>query len=314
MYIIEIPDLEYADNFDKYLSKAEDYLKEGISPTHFTYKLDYKGNVISKCIEFRKRQRNMSNYIMMYADDLKKDSGTYFKIGDIVTLKEKQGDDEYYSGMANLRYEKDKLLIVRWLPERIDNSPYFKNTYAVISNYDDGLFTYGVRESEIQKYEGSIADDSPIAFLQKIIKNEIAVSKETWTNLKVGKVLLDDKGSYKNLTEFKEGDTWSFFSNTLPKKDTHLTADIIISYGMFYTSIKDFLPKARIHATNNYEEDFYVSIEKNPKVIIGKSTLAESELQSIYNYISNNLDVLLEYWNSNGEMDIRDLYSKLKLE
>lgn len=35
--------------------------------------------------------------------------------------------------------------------------------------------------------------------LQKIIKNEISITEETWTDLKIGKILLDDRKNYKEL-------------------------------------------------------------------------------------------------------------------
>ena len=87
----------------------------------------------------------------------------------------------------------------------------------------------------------------------------------------------------------------------------------MISFGYFYVPIKDYIAKARIHATDDYDKDFYISIEKNPKVVIGRCNITDDELKAISKYISDNLDVLLEYWNSNGQMDGRDLYIKLGL-
>lgn len=92
-----------------------------------------------------------------------------------------------------------------------------------------------------------------------------------------------------------------------------MSADLLISFGYFYAPIKDYIPKARVHATDNYEDDFYISIENNPKVIIGRCNITDDELNAINKYISDNLDVLLEYWNSKGQMDGRDLYIKLGL-
>ncbi len=44
----------------------------------------------------------------------------------------------------------------------------------------------------MEKADTPIDEESPIKVLQKIIKNEIAVSHEIWTALKVGKMSLDD--------------------------------------------------------------------------------------------------------------------------
>ena len=239
-----------------------------------------------------------------------------FKIGDVVKVKARD-DEDYYNNNYMEYWRPDKLYVIRWQPQK--NGPKdIQNTYALISNYNEdeyikGLFTSTHYERDIEKFEGKIDKNSPIGFLQEIIKNEIIVSREIWTKLKIGEILLDEKGEYKNLNEFKEGDNWRLYSNMLNKEFTKLPADLFISFEKFCTPIKDFIAKARIHSTNNYEEDFYISIEEKPKVIIGKNILEENELNVICKFISDNLDVLMEYWNSNAEMDIIDLYEKLNI-
>ena len=132
--------------------------------------------------------------------------------------------------------------------------------------------------------------------------------------MKTGQVLLDDAGAFRELKEYKDGDTWSWFSNTISKEDTGLAGDLLISYGCFYKVIDDYLPKVRIHATDDYEQDFYVTIEEQPRIIIGRNiSLTEEDLKKIYDYIRKHLDILLEYWNSDGKMDGRDLYTNLGL-
>ena len=225
-----------------------------------------------------------------------------YKIGDIVTVKE----NEYRPLNED---NSNRLYVVRYLPQKLCGI----YTYCLISNYCDGLHSFRFKENKVQKYSGVVDENSPIAFLQKIIKNEIAITEQTWADLKTGKVLLDETGAYKKLPEFKE-ETWSWFSNTLNKEDTNLDTDLIISYGCFYEPIKDFVPKIRVHASNNYDEDFYVSIEQDPKIIIGRNTsLTEEDLQKIYDYIREHLDTLLEFWYSNGKQDAKDLYIKLGL-
>lgn len=226
-----------------------------------------------------------------------------YKIGDIVTVKE----NEYRP-----RYEdnSNRLYVVRYIPQKLCGI----YTYCLISNYSGGLHSFRFKENQVQIYDGVVDASSPIAFLQKIIKNEIAVSKETWFNLKTGKVLLDDAGAFRELKEYKNGDTWNWFSNTISRQDTDLAGDLFVSFGCFYEPIKDFVPKIRVHASNNYDEDFYVSIEQDPKIIIGRNTsLTEEDLQKIYDYIREHLDTLLEFWYSNGKQDAKDLYIKLGL-
>ncbi len=220
-----------------------------------------------------------------------------YKIGDIVTVKENEDNS-------------NRLYVVRYLPEKLCGI----YVYCLISNYDDGLHSFRFKENQVQKYNGVVDENPPIAFLQKIIKNEIAVTKDTWLDLKNGKVPLDDAGSFKELPEFKEGETWSWFSNSISRQDTGLAGDLFVSFGCFYEPIKDFVPKIRVHASNNYDEDFYVSIEQDPKIIIGRNTsLTEEDLQKIYDYIREHLDTLLEFWYSNGKQDAKDLYIKLGL-
>ena len=133
--------------------------------------------------------------------------------------------------------------------------------------------------------------------------------------MKIGNATLEENGNYKNLYEYNDGDTWGFFSNTIYKKHTRLAANLLISFGMFYRPIRDKNPKIRVHASDNYDEDFYISLEKRPKIIIGENTtLSENELQDIFNYITEHLEVLLEHWNSNGEMDGMDLEVKLGIK
>lgn len=313
-------DPEYAEQFNADRLNIDIFHKEDFGkfePTHIVYFYNIDGELQYKYLEYRNNQRKHQTGFTVFPEDETETVGQKFKIGDVVKVKERTGD--YYRCTPYMEYwNKDKLYVVRWLPRRKYGQKYFENTYALISNYNEdkyikGLFTSEHYERDIKLYNGKIDENSPIGFLQKIIKNEIAVSNDTWTKLKTGQVLLDESGTYKNLYECKDGDSWSFYSNTLNKEDTHLPADLLISFGYFYAPIKDYIAKARVHATDNYEDDFYISIEKHPKVVIGKCNITDDELNTISKYISDNLDVLLEYWNSKGQMDGRDLYIKLGL-
>ena len=226
-----------------------------------------------------------------------------YEIGDIVTVKE----NEYRPRDED---NSKRLYVVRYLPEKLCGI----YVYCLISNYNDGLHSFRFKENQVQKYNGVVDENSPIVFLQKIIKNEIAVRKENWADLKNGKVFLDDARSFRNKKEYKEGETWSWFSNSISRQDTGLAGDLFVSFGCFYEPIKDYLPKLRVHASSNYEEDFYLSLEEQPRIVIGRNTsLTEEDSKKIYDYIREHLDIFLEYWNSNGQVDGRDLYIKLGL-
>ena len=313
-------DPEYAEKFNADELNINRFNKEDFGmyePTHIVYTYDIEGNLQNKYLEYRDNQRKHLAGFTVFPEDETELAGQKFKIGDVVKIKEKNMEEYYHNAYMDY-WNKDKLYVVRWLPRRKDGQKYFENTYALISNYNEdkytkGLFTSEQYERDIELYEEKIDKNSPIGFLQRIIRNEVAVSNDTWTKLKTGQVLLNEDGTYKDLYEYKDGDSWGFYSNTLNKEDTHLPADLLISFGYFYAPIKDYIAKARVHASSNYEEDFYVSIEKNPKIVIGRCNITDAELNTISKYISNNLDVLLEYWNSKGQIDGRDLYIKLGL-
>lgn len=184
--IVEINDLEYAEKFNLVKKSFEEYVKANIAPTHITYQLDYKGNIINTKIEYRINQRENLNSIIMFPHDFEKDAGTHFKIGDIVKVKNNE-DNELV---------KDKLFVVRYLPRKIEGQKYFKNTYALISYYDEkdfkGLFTFEFYEKDIEKYKGKIQDNSYILTLQKIINGDLQISKGLWKDLKNGIIPLEE--------------------------------------------------------------------------------------------------------------------------
>ena len=313
-------DPEYAEKFNSKELNLDAFNREDFGryePTHIVYFYNIDGELQYKYLEYRDNQRKYRASFKEFPEDELEDVGQKFKIGDIVKVKER--DEDYYRGTPYMDYwTEDKLYVVRWLPRKKDGQKYFENTYALISYYNEdeytkGLFTAEQYERDIELYDEKIDENSPIGFLQRIIRNEIAVSDETWTKLKTGQVTLEENGTYKDLFEYSDGDTWGFYSNTLYKEDTGLPADLLISFGMFYTPIKDKIPKARVHTSDDYDEDFYISIEKKPQVIIGRCNITDDELKAISKYISDNLEVFLEYWNSKGQMDGRDLYIKLGL-
>lgn len=311
-------DLEYAEEFSKEKLNIFDREELGkYEPTHIVYYFSINGELLYKHLKYKDKQRKYLKGFTMYLEDFEENAGQKFKIGDIVTIK-KRNEDEYYSLEYLDYWTEDKLYIVRELPKKAKDQKYFNNTYSLISTYNEdefmkGLFTFRHYEKDIEKYDVNMDGNSPIGFLQKIIKNEIAVTSETWTKLKTGQILLE-QDCYKSLPEFKEGENWSFYCNLLSKKDTRLPADIYIGFGVFYELIKDYLPKLRVHTTEDFGQDFYISISDTPKIVIGENTiLAEDELKQIYEYIIEHLEILLEYWNSEGKIDGRDLYIKLGL-
>ena len=123
------------------------------------------------------------------------------------------------------------------------------------------------------------------------------------------------KEAYRAIAEFALG-------ASLSMTDSRTIKGFLKSLGYYEQKLKNNCSvatfsenkaKARVHSTDNYDEDFYVSIEKYPKIVIGRCNISDNDLNAIKKFIVDNLDILLEYWNSKGQMDGRDLYIKLGL-
>lgn len=100
----------------------------------------------------------------------------------------------------------------------------------------------------------------------------------------------------------------------ISRKDTGLPADLMISFKIFGFPIKDLVPKLKVHTTDDYEQDFIITLEKQPKILIGENNiLTDEELQQIFDYVTEHLEVLLEFWESDGKQDGKALYKKLRL-
>lgn len=310
----------YTEDFNAKNIINNTYKKEDLGkyePTHIVYNYDMTGTLNYKDLCYRDKEKSYGRSFTVFPEDETIKAGQKFKIGDVVKIKAKDSEDYYSIGYMD-SWTPDKLYVVRWLPRKSKNQKYFDNTYALISNYNEdtnitinGLYTSEQYERDIEKYDEKVDPTSPIGFLQRIIKNDVVVSYDTWSKLKNGIILLDEKGSYKELEEFIGGNNWSLYTTTISKNDTGLVSDLLIGYSSLYAPIKDYMPKIRVHATDNYENDFCVSIEKQPKIIIGNRNITAKELQTIYDYITGNLEVLLKFWNSNAKMSSKELYKQL---
>lgn len=300
-------DPKYADNFNTNLYGKDLWTTP---PTHIEYYYNYKGEFEYKHIQWKIKQRIEREHITMYKEDLQEGAGTKFKIGDIVTV----------NSNCNKELTNNKIFVVRFLPRRVTGSNYFINTYGVTSTYNkdtnlgNGIFTFEYRESELKKYNGKIEKDSPIGVLQRILKRDIGVTNKVWQDLKNGKVSFDTKINYKkylkqNICEF-ENDNWSFYSNVLTYKLTGLTVDIYPYKNINGINIKDYLPKIRIkNCSNDY---FFLTLEEEPKVVIGECKLPKEELEQVRNFIKENLDILLKHFDHNNNFDDENLREELK--
>lgn len=200
-YIFKVVELEieYAENFNTNLT-CEELWK--VKPTHIEYYYDYKGELESKHIQWKVKQRTLKEEIRMNKEDLVKGAGTKFKVGDIVIV-----NSEFDK---NLTYKK--LFVIKSVPTKIDGIEYFKNRYKVISTYDreallSGIFTLEYNENELRKYDKKIKHNSPINLLQRIILGDISVSHEMWQDMENGVVSFDERINYQEyLREVLKGE------------------------------------------------------------------------------------------------------------
>ncbi len=196
-------DLEYAEKFDHELEPCQEIENLLIyEPTHKEFILDYTGKITNICIRYLPNQKETKNSNSLYLkpNDLLPTAGTKFEIGDLVKVVKPN------KRMEDLSYEfypeYSDVYVVRFLPRRKKGQKYLRNTYALSEikndNYAPGIYTWEFHEEQIAKYDGEIEENSPIDVLQKILKKEIKVNRETWDDLKYGMISLREEDKNKS--------------------------------------------------------------------------------------------------------------------
>lgn len=319
--ITQIDDLEYAENFDVDYDRRhrDDYNK--LEPTHKRYCLDYEGNILYMMYEYRYKNSltDPKKMIELYPEDLEEGASEKFKIGDIVKLKHDLERIEQH-----MDDNMDRLYVVRWLPRKFNGEKYFENRYALISLYENifkiknewgnkDLFTFEYWEKDIEKYTGVIEKDSEYDLLSRIVKGDLEIPiGDYWNEIKIGKTPLNIK-TFEEATG-EDGDNWGFYSTELKPSKTGLKASIYPEKNIFSgVRIHNDLPRIRIANTQNkYEDTFSITLEENPRVIIGENKLPKEDYKEICDFIRKNLDVLLKHFDTNSEFEDDDLWDALK--
>jgi hypothetical protein len=88
---------------------------------------------------------------------------------------------------------------------------------------------------------------------------------------------------------------------------------------IIFISSKDYVQQrhwARLKVSNvkgtfSSNDNFSVSISKEPKVLAGKAKMDQAELDDIFDWIIINYEPLMKYWNDEYESDA-EVYSDLK--
>lgn len=319
--ITQIDDLEYAENFDiDYdIWHREDYNK--LEPTHKSYCLDYEGNILYMMYEYRYKNSltEAKKMIELYPEDLEEGASEKFKIGDIVKLKHDLEPTEQH-----MDDNMDRLYVVRWLPRKFNGEKYFENRYALISLYENmfkiknewgnkDLFTFEYWEKDIEKYTGVIEKDSEYDLLSRIVKGDLEIPiGDYWNEIKIGKTPLNIK-TFEEATG-DNGDNWGFYATALSPRRTGLKATLYPEKNIWSTvRIHNDLPRIRIANTeNNYKDTFSITLEENPKVIIGENKLPKEDYKDICDFIRKNLDILLKHFEPENEFEDDELWETLK--
>ena len=100
-----------------------------------------------------------------------------------------------------------------------------------------------------------------------------------------------------------------FEMSNLTKKDTGLPFIIWISPK---SGKEKHWARIKVQFDNNY---YPISISDEPEWELSKQIklpFSANQTEMIKTFIRKNKDVLLEYWNSNGEMSMKDVFKKLK--
>lgn len=319
--ITEIDDLEYAEKFDIEYNFLDKDKYNKLDPTHKEYELDYKGNIIRIYYEYRYKNAlwKTKKSIELYPEDFEEGASEKFKIGDIVKLKNNlEKENKYIDDNVN------RLYVVRYLPRKFKGEKYFENKYALISLYENDLknkiknkwgnkelFTFEYFEKDIEKYTGVIKKDSEYDLLSRIIKGNIKVNREYWNKIKVGMLPLNIESLQEENAE--DSDDWGFFVTALPPNKTGLKVTIFPEKNEFGINIKDFLPKIRVqNKVDNYTDTFSISLENNPRVVIGENKLNKEDYKKVCNFVRKNLDLLLKHFENNNEFYDDELWMALK--
>lgn len=317
--ITQIDDLEYAENFDiNYdILHRKQYTK--LEPTHKEYVLDYKGNIIRIYYEYRYQNAltDAKKSIKLYPEDLEEGASEKFKIGDIVKLKHELEEGEGY-----IDDNTDRLYVVRWLPRKFKGEKYFENQYALISFYktdynewgNKELFTYEYWEKDLEKYTGEIEKDSEYDLLSRIVKGELEIPVgDYWNEIKIGKTPLNIETFEKATLD--NGNNWGWYSTELSPRKTGLKTIIYPEKNRFNSGVRvhNDMPKLRIcNSRNKYEDTFCITIEENPRIIIGENKLSKEEYADVCSFVRKNLDVLLKHFEPDNQFDDDELLDAVR--
>lgn len=256
--------------------------------------------------------------IELYPEDLEEEASEKFKIGDIVKLKHNLEKGEGY-----IDDNTDRIYVVRWLPRKFNGEKYFENKYALISFYkmsnnqwkNKELFTFEYFEKDIEKYNGVIEEDSEYDLLSRIVKGDLEIpTRDYWNEIKVGKTPLNIK-TFSEAT-LDDCDNWGWYSTVLTERITGLKTNIYPEKNRSKSSnvrVHNDLPRIRVANTENkYIDTFSITLEENPRVIIGKNKLSKEDFDKICDFVRKNLDILLKHFEPDNEFEDDDLWDAIK--
>lgn len=180
-------DPEYADN---YVLAEHRYDCESELPTHTEYYYNFKGELISKYYEYRDCYDGESYMTNAYSEK-EESKFNAFEVGDLVTVV----DDEI---------PIDRIFVIKEVLDALEYKGYSEYRYALATDiydeeknehYLEDIYEYS--ERQLNKFEGNIEPDSPIAIISKVYKNTFEISPETERRL-IGEEWLNENISFRN--------------------------------------------------------------------------------------------------------------------
>lgn len=272
------------------------------------------GNIIQIYYEYRYQNAlwKTKHSIALYPEDLEKGASEKFKIGDIVKLKHDL--EESY-----LDDNLERIYVVRWLPRKFKGEKYFANKYALISFYDinnqwggKDLFTFEYWEKDIEKYTGVIEKDSEYDLLSRMVKGDLEVPASYWNEIKIGKTPLNRKTFEKATGDV--ADNWRRYATELCANRTGIKVSIYPEKNRARSGIRvhNDLPRIRIsNEPKQYEDTFSITLEENPRVIIGENKLPKEDYEKICEFIRKNRNLFLKHFEPENDFEDENLWNAL---
>lgn len=192
-YSFKITEMDpvYADNFE--IPKYE-YECKGLPPTHIVNHYNLEGELQYTFLEYLSNKYYGSGYVITRYPNDDENVPNKFEIGDFVTIKNDTDIPE------------SQICVVYAVPERNNPKVYFENRYYLSTITEENIFEFYLEynESQLEKYDGQIDENSPLRLLQRYYRGEIEISEETMRKIENNEILLNIKPTFRDVEELNK--------------------------------------------------------------------------------------------------------------